>query len=130
MSYNKEMILDLYRDQASLHEDKPTSTIQDVRTRMLEIVNLTKYLSDGMRVLEVGCGNGYTAESIANQLDVFIHGVDFSKEMIQIAKKREGKKKRGAIFFEWMDILEPTIMEQYDVVFTERCLQNIMNWPY
>lgn len=105
----------------------------DVTTREKEINALTYCLSKLMSawqskepaVLEVGCGNGYTAEQISKKLKIKLECIDFSKELIQIARKRKLKnvkfKVGNALDLKYAN-------ETFDVVFTERCLINILSW--
>ena len=41
------------------------ATSQDMNLRELEIKAISKHLSDGLKVLDLGCGNGYTISSLA-----------------------------------------------------------------
>lgn len=128
MAFTKEQILDLYKAEASKHGKRGTSTIQDIRTRRLEVSALLSYLQDGYRVLEVGCGNGYVAQAIVERFAVKLDAIDFSPEMISIATQRQITAARGEVSFRLQDVLALTTETQYDLVFTERCLQNLASW--
>ena len=59
MKFATTDIIKLYREQAKLHGAGGASTIQDMRTRRLEMAAIFSYMRDNLRVLEVGCGNGF-----------------------------------------------------------------------
>ena len=48
----------------------------------LEIRTLAKYIANGETILDVGCGNGYTALKMAQKKAVDITGIDISAEMV------------------------------------------------
>ncbi len=123
--FTKEDVEALYRRQAVEHGKAGTSTIQDIRTRELEILALLKYFKDGQRILEVGCGNGYVAENIAGKLKVHIDAFDYSEDLIKIAKDRQLEGILGSVNFSHGDVLTHQIEQSYDVVFSERCIQNL-----
>eukprot|EP00116_Pleurobrachia_bachei_P016072 sb/3476334/ len=49
----------------------------------------------GGTVLDVGCGGGYLAESLAREGDLSVTGVDPSKEMIRIARAHAALSPTG-----------------------------------
>ena len=55
---------------------------RDVIAKQLEVDAISTYVRDGMRILEVGCGNGITAIVLARRHKVEILGIDFAAEMI------------------------------------------------
>jgi ubiquinone/menaquinone biosynthesis C-methylase UbiE len=126
--FTTDDILSLYRSQAEMHGLDGTSTIQDIRTRRLELQALLQYVSDGLKVLEAGCGNGYVAEQFARALDVQLDAFDFSPEMIAVAQSRDLSGDKGNVRFWQQDVLEFEASEEYDLVFSERCIQNLATW--
>jgi ubiquinone/menaquinone biosynthesis C-methylase UbiE len=118
-----------YRNEAEKHGLSGTCTIQDIRTRILELEAICSYIKDGQHILEVGCGNGFVADQIAKRFNVAIDTIDISPEMIALAKKRSNENYRGHVFYLQGDILDVVdIYNMYDLVFTERTLQNILSW--
>lgn len=104
-------------------------TISDMNTRNLEIKAILNYLNDGEKILEVGCGNGFTAMRIVQQKKVDLFGIDISKEMIDIAKKRPIRGAQGKVVFKVGNVLDLDFEDEYfDTVFTERCLINLVSW--
>jgi len=53
--------------------------------------------------------------------------IDYSKEMIDLAKSQDKSGIIGTIHFEQGDILDLKISREFDVVFTVRCIINLMN---
>ena len=84
-----------------------------------------------LKILDIGCGNGYTDIRIAKVLKVEIVGVDFSKEMIRGAEHlREEFKDEIMSFpiFQVGDICKLNWSDDYfDVVISERCILNLPN---
>ncbi len=128
MSVDRSQITDLYRAEAEKHGAEGTSTIQDMRTRRLEVDAILGYLRDGLRVLEVGCGNGFVAEEIVQRFAVELDAFDFSRDMIALAEARDLAGLRGRARFRHGDILALDAAASYDLVFSERCLQNLLSW--
>jgi len=78
---------------------------RDLIAKELEIEAISKYIFDGMRVLDAGCGNGITAIEIAKKYNVNIVGFDFSEEMIKAAKALSSSTKlKGTIDYHVIDI--------------------------
>lgn len=128
MPFTREEIIEHYKSEAQKHGLEDTSTIQDHRTRSLEIKALFSYAENGLKILEIGCGNGYTAEEIVKNFDVELDAVDFSPDMITLAKERKIKDAKGRVSFAQQDVLTLNVKNKYDLIFTERCLQNLTSW--
>jgi len=128
MSFTSDEIKRHYKSEAERYGLAGTSTIQDPRTRELERNALFSYVRDQARILEVGCGNGYVAEELVKRFDVDLDAVDFSSDMITLASLRSLKGARGRVSFFTADILVYQKTAVYDLVFTERCLQNLASW--
>ena len=65
------------------------------------------YKCDGMRILEVGCGNGITVIKLARRRKVDILGIDFAAEMIAAAGSiLAGQNLRGTAKFQVGDVPE------------------------
>lgn len=56
-----------------------------------EAREISQRLADGDRVLDVGCGNGFTTVRLAIERDIHVRGVDFIPGMIKNAQKRLGR---------------------------------------
>ena len=123
-----QQIQDLYASEAANHGTRGTSTIQDIRTRNLEVKAITSFIEDGQKVLEVGCGNGYVAIQLVRAYEIELAAMDFSPELIQQAKSQSLVGARGKVSFSVGDILKLGARETFDVIFSVRCLQNLISW--
>jgi ubiquinone/menaquinone biosynthesis C-methylase UbiE len=128
MKFTTEDIIALYKSEAAKHGIEGTSTIQDIRTRCLEMEAVFGYIKDGMKILEVGCGNGYVAEQLVRRFVVDLDAFDYSHDMIAVAKTRDLKGAKGLVQFSQGDILQLDRRDTYDFIFTERCIQNLVSW--
>jgi len=102
-------------------------THPDFWLRWLEIELIKKYVKGSQRVLDVGCGNGYTTRQIADLVD-WVIGIDNSPEMIKRAKEE-------TVDFENIDYAVDDIMAYkavnksfFDTVISERCLINLTSF--
>ena len=129
---NDQIIQSHYKIQAEKHKDLPTSTMEDVIIRQKEIdsifsfFNLRDVSKINNKVLEIGCGNGYTLEQLATSYpNTVFHGLDFSHDLLNIA----GKRKIKNASFSQGDVRKLSFDdESFDIVYTERCLINLLNW--
>lgn len=102
----------------------------------LEIRTLSKYIGNGERILDIGCGNGYTFIKLAQKKAIEVIGIDISPEMIKCAKQMLGNhmgKLKGKVQFELGNILSPDFVERFeedyfDTVLTKRTLINVLSW--
>lgn len=102
----------------------------DLIAKQLEIEAIAKYVKDGMRVLDAGCGNGYTAVELAKRFDVFVQGIDTSPEMVKEAVRwaeENADAMKGGVAFCEGDVLEPPL-GPFDLIYTERTLINLLDW--
>jgi SAM-dependent methyltransferase len=109
--------------RAGKGEDRDV-THPDVWQRWLEIEMIKRFLAPRQRVLDIGCGNGFTTRAIAPLVDEVI-GVDYSEEMIRRARSTPSDAK-----FATCNVLnlESADFGAFDVVITERCLINLASW--
>src|SRR5438874_2678281 len=84
-----------------------------------------------MRVLDAGCGNGLTAFEMVRRAKVDVIGVDSAPPMIEAAKRAHHGAQTGAsLKFLTADVVDlPTSLGEFDLVFTERTLINLPDWP-
>lgn len=106
------------------------ATSQDMNLRELEIKAISKHLSDGLKVLDLGCGNGYTISSLVTLHNCEFLGIDLSEPMIECANKiSDDLKLKGKVNFRIGNILDLDISpNSFDVVITERLLINLPTW--
>lgn len=103
---------------------------KDVIAKQLEVEAIASYVHDGMRVLEVGCGNGITAIELARRCDVEILAIDFAAEMIAAANQMlAGQALKGSLKFQMGDARSlSAITRNFDFIYTERVLINLPDW--
>lgn len=122
-----------YRLQAQKDGNSPLSTIGERVVREKEFNLITSFINvvskqrsqHEFRVLDVGCGNGYTLQRLTNTFDnILFFGLEITPELIQIAESR----KMGRCQLSGGDIRHaPYDDTSFDVIFTERCLINILD---
>jgi len=101
----------------------------DFVAKDIEIQAIGKYIKNGQRILEIGCGNGETALQFARKHKVKILGLDFSEGMIRSARKNATRSKlKGNVRFEVSDVRTLDLKDKYDIIFSERVLINLPDW--
>jgi ubiquinone/menaquinone biosynthesis C-methylase UbiE len=126
-----ERILEHYRQEASEHDLRPTSTMKDETTREFEIRSILACLGyvgehgPMDRLLEIGCGNGHLLALIRDgHPETELVGMDISPEMVQLARTRNISSCQVAEG----DVRALTYPDDaFDVVVSERCLINILD---
>ncbi|MBS3165658.1 class I SAM-dependent methyltransferase [Candidatus Woesearchaeota archaeon] len=121
-----------YQKQAEELGASKQSTMKDIFIRDREIdeliasiKRLNMHFNDYPLILELGCGNGYLAEQIEKQLSNKLVGIDFSDELLLIAKNRNLKNSR----FESGDVTKLDFPDNsFNIIITERCLINLDSW--
>lgn len=104
------------------------ATSRDRNLRELEIEYILGKMQSGTRILDLGCGNGYTDIRIAKAFDADITALDLSENMIAGAKKLAEKYAplRGRVDFRAQDCRRvPFECAEFDAVITERFLLNL-----
>ena len=117
---------------AKTHGGSDLATAPDHHYRKLEIDCILRAIGAVPHdtILDVGCGNGYTASKIAKKFpEATITGVDFSEPMIAAANKAALPSTE----FYVGDVLSLSRHTKlatnfYDVVLSSRCLINLPNW--
>lgn len=132
LTSNDELVRAHYRHVAETHGPSPRSGMEDDFVREKELDWISRYQDLArlrhqrpLQILDLGCGNGYTLARLSEKsLPDRYWGLDFSDELLEIAKSRnlprcvltQGDARRltfGA--------------ETFDLVYTERCLINILD---
>jgi len=129
-----DLIRNHYRAQAQNDGDSPLSTIGERVVREKEVELIQNFLgmlrrknsSSEMKILDAGCGNGYTlALLVENHPGCEFHGLEFTEEMLAIARDRD---LPGCVLDQGDIRCTSYPSSFYDVVYTERCLINILDW--
>lgn len=130
---DNELILKHYKEQAEKYGDSSDSTMQDiiVRKKELELINdyfriiSIKTEFKVLKILDLGCGNGGTLEKLIEKYPSSKYwGIDYSRDMLEIAKNRNIDCK----FVEGNCRKLDFDTGYFDVIYTERCLINVLNW--
>jgi SAM-dependent methyltransferase len=100
----------------------------DIWMNELENITLNRLVGGSKKVLDLGCGNGDTLCFLAeNHPATLFTGIDFSGEMIDVAKKmKRDKGLDNAVFFtgDALDMM-PSFESEYDIVIGKRLLINM-----
>lgn len=104
-------------------------THRDIWQRWLEIEMIKRFINKNQRVLDVGCGNGYSTRNIAPLVSEIV-GIDYSEAMIKRAIKVSYSSKnhiKTSIKFKVKNVLDldKSDFGLFDVVISERCLINL-----
>lgn len=126
-----DRIKEHYIREAKEFGNSKQATMRDVNIRDKEVESIIHYLGilktyfKDPKILEIGCGNGYTAEQIVKQLNVKLMCIDFCEDFIKIARKRRLKE----VTFKVGDVLNLEFTDaSFDIALTERCLINLDSW--
>ena len=96
--------------------------LMDVFQRELEYEAIDPWLEPGWRMLEVGCGNGYSTERFRERVG-HVDAMDVAEDMIERARSKFGEQNNR---FLHDDILAPRqLAEAYDAVICIRVLINL-----
>ena len=125
-----EKIKKYWEDQARTLQNDPRATTQDVYMRQIEIDYITDFLDAQerpLRVLDIGCGNGYSTIMYKQKVPRHQYvGGDYSEEMIRVAGERVAAESIEGVRFEVMDVLRLSEYGgKYDVIISDRCLINL-----
>ena len=80
-----------WNDRAASVADDIEVNIMDIFQRDLEYDYVGPYLSSDMRILEVGCGNGFSTERF-RELVEHVDAMDYAENMIERARERVGER--------------------------------------
>ena len=111
-----------WNDRAESVERDIEVNIMDIFQRELEYDAICTYLKPEMRVLEVGCGNGFSTRRF-RELVEHVDAFDYAESMVARAKETVGETNNR--FFE-DNVLAPSSFEgPYDAVVCVRVLINL-----
>lgn len=98
--------------------------IMDVFQREFEYDYVCRYLKPAMRVLEVGCGNGFSTRRFRPQVQ-HVDAFDFAENMIERARTTVGETNNR--FFHDNLLAPKNVQGTYDAVVCIRVLINLAN---
>ncbi len=114
-------------------QSSQAATTNDIYLRRLEAATLIAQLKSiqlrkGARILDIGCGDGETTAAIARTFpSAKFHGIDFSAEMIDLAKPKSGGERITFSTGDVRSLREHFQPGWFDVIITNRCLINLLN---
>jgi 2-polyprenyl-3-methyl-5-hydroxy-6-metoxy-1,4-benzoquinol methylase len=100
----------------------------------MEIREIVKHLTDGDKVLDVGCANGYSSLRFASVRRIQLRGLDYVPQMIEQARAQLATMQDrlvGSVEFDVGDITQLQLKERlnsYDKVIVVRVLINLGTW--
>ena len=129
MKLNNDQIRDYWQNQAVTFGQDHRASWADGCAIDLEIAEISKWLRDNTRVVDIGCANGFSTIAYALRFLIDIRGVDYIPEMIAAANDRlaaQAARLKGTASFATGDILaldEPD--ERYDAAVVTRVVINL-----
>jgi ubiquinone/menaquinone biosynthesis C-methylase UbiE len=115
-------------DEKELYATSPDFNLRELEIDFI-IENIPRQ-KDRPKILDVGCGNGYTDIRIAQEMFCDVIGLDFSQKMVEGAKYLRDKYSDSLVGNPWFyleDCTEPFPWSDnhFDVVISERLVHNL-----
>ena len=128
----RDRVKEHYVQQAAKWKDSKLSTMEDgnIRDKEVETIvgclsGLHSHFNQELKVLELGCGNGYTADQLVKTVKMQLTCIDDCQELLAIARRRN----LPGVQFQAADVLKLEFSDaSFDVIFSERCLINLDTW--
>jgi len=119
-----EKILDYWNSRAN---NKILKCTNDLNLEKNEIDIFLSIIKKNKNVLDIGCGDGKLLRELKIKKNCNCYGIDFSKNLINIAKKKSrginyyciDMKKIGKVF---------NTKVKFDYIITKRSIQNLTSW--
>lgn len=103
-----------------------TSSLDEAQAKKLHMICEKLQLTPGMRILDIGCGWGVTAEYMARHYDVYVEGITDSTQQQKIAQAR----CRGLDVTIMLGDFRDCIDDKFDRIISLGTLQNISLTSY
>lgn len=117
-------------DNRAYWEDPDTVSLLDRNLRELEIAFISKYLSRGQSIADVGCGDGLATRRYAELVDRCV-GIERSERLRGLAEAAQAAHPISNLEFQAGDVLDLSrFAGRFDVVVTERVLINLPSWAH
>jgi ubiquinone/menaquinone biosynthesis C-methylase UbiE len=121
-----------WRERVEEHGSSCRATLRETAVRFAEIKVIEKYLSEGQRIVDIGCGNGFSTIQWAKSVKSEFLGIDYVQEMIDVAYEELKKNRstlRGHLRFQLGNVTSLNLDKKvFDIAITERCLQNLTSF--
>ncbi len=102
----------------------PDDTLEEAQLAKKRIIAAKLQISDGMRILDIGCGWGGMALYLAQIFDVEVTGISLSAEQIRVARDRaKALGLEGRVKFEYCDYRE--MNESFDRIVSVGMLEHV-----
>jgi ubiquinone/menaquinone biosynthesis C-methylase UbiE len=131
--FSLDQIREHWTRQAMEHGQSPAASWSDVNVIEMEIREISQCLAEGERVLDIGCGTGYSTVQFAAQRRIAIRGLDLIPEMIAEARARLRNVVTGLAGTVDFGVGDITGLNEpdgtYDKVVVIRVIINLGDWP-
>src|SRR5690554_5061661 len=110
--------------EAYNRKDLHPASLPARRQRLLQTVRDVEMTADS-RLLEVGCGAGFSADYLAARYG-FFQGIDHSQELVRLGRERWGEKRaHERVRFDVIDALQFEAPERFHGIFMVGVLHHI-----
>ena len=119
-SSDTESVKKIWNERAKIDKEKLPDRLQ----HQLEVNSLIKHISKADKVLDAGCGSGFSSRQISKFCSEII-GIDFAKELI---KKANLSNSSPNCEYQYGDVTNLKFKDEtFDKVITQRVLINLVN---
>src|SRR5262245_50627675 len=113
-----------WNKRAQTETDQTKVNIADTIQRDHELQFVFEALEPSMRMVEIGCGNGYVSEQLRTRV-AHVDSFDYAENMVDRARKTYGEKNNK---FYHDSVLDPkNVSSNYDAALCVRVLINLRN---
>jgi 2-polyprenyl-3-methyl-5-hydroxy-6-metoxy-1,4-benzoquinol methylase len=113
MNY-KSNTRELYNDQAEDWSRKEPVLLSDYSARPF-VLDLCEPIK-GLKILDLGCGEGYVGRELKKRGAADILGIDISENMIEKAIQEQERQGIDGLEYKAMDVIDFDITDRYDLV--------------
>lgn len=123
---------DFWKKQAEQYKNDVKAVNFDPLAEELELCFLERIIKNSGNICDMGCGNGRLLLELGIKKDkATFYGIDFVKEMIEVAEEQKKNQNISNVNFFVADAASNSVKEmfgcKFDVVITKRLLINLKN---
>jgi ubiquinone/menaquinone biosynthesis C-methylase UbiE len=122
---NKKKILNYWNLRA---RKKVLKCTNDRFLEISEIKYIVSIIKKKSKVLDIGCGDGKLLKTLEKKLNIEGVGIDFSKKLIDEAKKNSKNIKFYCEDMTNISNLKKKLQNKFDYIITKRSVQNLTSW--
>jgi len=130
--WSGDRIRSFWTEQAVAHGVTPEASWTDVRVMEMEIRTILGHLTDGQKVLDVGCANGFSTLQFARSRNIDITGIDYISEMVSNANTALQSLAGDLVGRASFAVGDATSLQfadnQFDAVVVIRVIINLGEW--